>query len=215
VSGLGILACLAAVGLAAAALGLPAPWRGLQVRAAARRRGRAVDEGLPDALRALAAELGAGRTLERALVSTAERTSGPLGSALAGAAGAHARGDRLDEALAQALPSSEAVRLLAAGVGLQRRLGGDLPRLCRELAHTLEERARVEADVRSMTAQARWSAMVVPLLPPLGLVAMLAVDPVGVRLLFSTPPGLALVAVALVLDAAGAVIIRRLAVTIG
>jgi tight adherence protein B len=213
VSGLGVLACLAAVGVAAVALGFPAPWHGLEVRAADRRRARAVDQGLPDALRALAAELSAGRTLERALVSTAERTPGPLGSALAGAAGAHASGQRLDEA--QALPSSDAVRLLGAGVGLQRRLGGDLPRLCRELAHTLEERARVEADVRSMTAQARWSAMVVPLLPPLGLVAMLAVDPVGVRLLFSTPPGLALVAVALVLDAAGAVIIRRLAVTIG
>jgi tight adherence protein B len=214
-SGLGILACLAAAGLAAAALGLPAPWRGLQTRGAARRRARAIDERLPDALRALAAELGAGRTLEHALSSTAERTPAPLGNALAGAAGAHARGDRLDEALAEALPPSDAVRLLAAGVGLQRRLGGDLPRLCRELAHTLEERARVEADVRSMTAQARWSAMAVPLLPPLGLLAMLAVDPVGVRLLFTTPPGLALVAVALVLDAAGAVIIRRLAATIG
>ena len=214
-SGLGVLICLAAVAPAAAALGIPAPWRGLQVRAAAHRRARAVDEGLPDALRALAAELGAGRTLEHALVSTAQRTPGPLGDGLAGAAAAHARGQRLDETLAHALPSSEAVRLLAAGVGLQRRLGGDLPRLCRELAHTLEERARVEADVRSMTAQARWSAMVVPLLPPLGLVAMLAVDPVGVRLLFSTPPGLAVVAVAVLLDAAGAVIIRRLAVAIG
>jgi tight adherence protein B len=212
--GLGVVACLAAAGLAAAALGVPAPWRRLRERAAGRRRSRLIDERLPDALRALAAELGAGRTLEHALTSTAERTPGALGEALSRAAGAHARGERLDDALVQALPTSSAVGLLAAGVALQRRLGGDLPRLCRELARTLEERARVEADVRAMTAQARWSARVVPLLPPLGLLAMLAVDPVGVRLLFTTAPGLALVAAALALDAAGAVIIRRLAVTI-
>jgi tight adherence protein B len=183
--------------------------------AVARRRATAIDEQLPDALRVLAAELGAGRTFEHALDSTAGRTSAPLGAALAQAARAHLRGRPLDDALSDALPSSDGVQLLAAAVGLQRRLGGDLPRLCRDLGHTLEERARVEADVRSMTAQARWSAMVVPLLPPLGLLGMLAVDPVGVRLLLTTAPGLVLVAAALLLDATGAVIIRRLAAAIG
>jgi tight adherence protein B len=214
-SGLGAIACLAALLTAAVALGAPVPWRALGDRTAARRRARAIDDGLPDALRMLAAELGAGRTLELALTSTAERTSGPLGEALGAAARAHATGCGLDDALIDALPPSDPLRLLAAGVGLQRRLGGDLPRLCRELAQTLEERSRVEADVRSMTAQARWSAKVVPLLPPLGLLAMLGVDPIGVRLLFTTAPGLALVAAALALDAAGAVVIRRLAVAIG
>jgi tight adherence protein B len=173
-----------------------------------RRAATAAVGGLPDALRRLAAELSAGRTVERALASAGSLAAAPLGPALRRAADDLARGRPLDEALARRLPADPACELLAGGLALQRRVGGDLPRLCRELARTLDERSRVEADVRALTAQARFSALAVPLLPPLGLLAMAVLDPIGVHRLVATPLGLTIVAAAAALDVVGALLIR-------
>jgi tight adherence protein B len=178
------------------------------VRLRRRRAAAAAVAGLPDALRRLAAELSAGRTVEHALASAGSLAEGPLGPALRGAAEDLARGRPLDEALGRRLPPDPACELLAAGLALQRRVGGDLPRLCRELARTLDERCRVEADVRALTAQARFSAIAVPLLPPLGLLAMTVLDPVGVHRLVATPLGLMIVLSAAMLDVVGALLIR-------
>jgi tight adherence protein B len=178
------------------------------VRLRRRRAAAATVGGLPDALRRLSAELSAGRTVERALASAGSLAGGPLGPALRGAAEDLACGRPLDEALERRLPPDPACELLAAGLALQRRVGGDLPRLCRELARTLDERSRVEADVRALTAQARFSAVAVPLLPPLGLLAMTVLDPVGVQRLVATPLGLMIVVSAATLDLVGALLIR-------
>jgi tight adherence protein B len=54
---------------------------------------------------------------------------------------------------------------IVAAILLQRDAGGDLAGLLRSIAAGLEEAARVEADARSATAQARFTAWLVALLP--------------------------------------------------
>ena len=54
---------------------------------------------------------------------------------------------------------------IVAAILLQRDAGGDLAGLLRAIAAGLEEAARVEADARSVTAQARFTAWLVALLP--------------------------------------------------
>jgi tight adherence protein B len=54
---------------------------------------------------------------------------------------------------------------IVAAILLQREAGGDLAGLLRSIAERLEEAARLEADARSATAQARFTAWLVALLP--------------------------------------------------
>jgi tight adherence protein B len=171
--------------------------------------------GLPEVLRRLAAELAAGRTLERALASAGRSGPAELGEALRGAGEGLARGVPLERALTSALPRDPACRLLAAALALHRRSGGDLPALCRDLARTLDERQRVEAETAALTAQARLSARVVPLLPPASLLALSALDPAALRLLLGTPAGLLLLGLAGALNLGGALAVRRLVRGIG
>jgi tight adherence protein B len=167
---------------------------------------------LPGIARRLAAEVGAGRTLVRALRAASVDAPAPLAGALAEAGVRLGSGRHPWLVLERALPGQGGCRLLAASLELQARAGGDLPRLLRALASALDDRAQVEAELRALTAQARFSAIVVPLLP-LGALAMLALaEPRGVRLLLTTPAGLAVVGVAAVLDVAGTLLIRRLLV---
>jgi tight adherence protein B len=54
---------------------------------------------------------------------------------------------------------------LVAGILLQRDAGGDLAGLLRDLARSLEAAARAERDALAATAQARFTARLVLLLP--------------------------------------------------
>jgi len=170
-------------------------------------------DALPAVTRRLAAEVGAGRTLIRALRAAALDAPPPLAGALAETGARLAAGAPAWTVLAHAVPGDGGCRLLAASLELQSRAGGDLPRLLRSLASALEDRAQVEAELRALTAQARFSAIVVPLLP-LGALGLLALaEPRGVTLLLTTPIGWLVVGVAALLDISGAVAIRRLLVT--
>jgi tight adherence protein B len=99
---------------------------------------------------------------------------------------------------------------LVAACVLQRRAGGDLARLLRESARALEDQARLEADVRSATAQARFTALLVVLLPlGGGLLAELA-SPGWFAGLWRSFLTAWLVGIALALQAVAAVLMRRL-----
>jgi tight adherence protein B len=192
----------------ASALGARRAPGGVAGRIRAVRAERALERDLPDALRRVAAELGAGRTADRALTAAAS-VGGAAGEAFALAGRRAAAGEEIASALALAL--GERARFAAAAVSLQLRAGGDLPALLRSLALRLDERRGVNAEIRALTAQARLSARVVPLLPVVGLALAALLDAGAVRLLLTTAPGLAIVAVGAALDLAGLLAIRAIA----
>ena len=207
-----LVACVAALACAASRLGAERAPSALLLHLRAARAERALERDLPDALRRVAAELGAGRTADRALVAAAT-SGGAAGEALAIAGRRAAGGEEIATALAAAL--GERARFAAAAISLQLRAGGDLPALLRSLARRLDERRGVNAEIRALTAQARLSARVVPLLPVVGLALAALLDAGAVRLLLTTVPGLAIVAVATALDLAGLLVIRAIARGIG
>jgi tight adherence protein B len=207
-----LLAGLAALACAASVTRLEAAPAMLLQRIRAARSERVLERELPDALRRVAAELGAGRTADRALVAVGAG-GGVAGEAFALAGRRAAGGEDIAAALAAAL--GQRARFAAAAISLQLRAGGDLPALLRSLARRLDERRGVNAEIRALTAQARLSARVVPLLPVVGLALAALLDAGAVRLLLTTAPGLAIVAVGGVLDLAGLLAIRAIARGIG
>jgi tight adherence protein B len=208
------------------------PFAVARVLAARRRRYRAaVDEGVPEMAVAIADALSGGCSLRSALgeaagmpavrVSAQGAAAGPTpGGAVAGAAGHELR--RTAAELAAGAPTDaalEAMRRRARSPGmdalvaaclLQRRAGGDLARLLRDSARALEDQARLEGEVRAATAQARFTALVVVLLPlGGGLLAELA-SPGWFAGLWSSLLTAWLVGIALVLEVVAAVLMNRL-----
>ena len=210
-------ACLLLAALLASAALVPDRLRERALRASSSRRRRREElasiDALPAVARRLAAEVGAGRTLVRALRAAAVDAPEPLGAALAETGARLGAGGHAWSVLARAVPGNGGCRLLAASLELQGRAGGDLPRLLRSLASALDDRAQVEAELRALTAQARFSAIVVPLLPLGALGLLWLAEPRGVALLLTTPIGLAIVGIAALLDLTGALAIRRLLVS--
>jgi tight adherence protein B len=196
--------------VAVAALG---PLVVARVLAARRRRYRAaVDSGIPELAVAIADALAGGCSLRSALAEAAAGTAGPAGHELRRTAAELAAGAATDDALEamRRRARSPGMDVLVASCLLQRRAGGDLARLLRDGARALEDQARLQDEVRSATAQARFTALIVVLLPLGGALLAELASPGWFAGLWSSFLTAWLVGVALVLQALAAVLMQRL-----
>ncbi len=170
------------------------------------------DAVLADALRVVAASMRAGATLQQAMARASQRGVDPVSRAFGSAASRVALGCPVEaevERLAEQV-ATPAARLFAQVVRVQHRRGGDLGAPCHRLASLLHDRSRLDAEARSATAQARFSARAVLAIP--GLLALgtawRAPDAVAAMLhpgpLLLASPGIALVIT-------GALVARRIA----
>jgi tight adherence protein B len=136
---------------------------------ARRERWRAdLARGAPAVARALADALAGGHSVRGALgVAVEGGVPGAAGRELSSASRALALGAGTDEVLERlrARARDPAWETIVAAILLQREAGGDLAGLLRSIAARLEDAARVAAEARSATAQARFTAWLVALLP--------------------------------------------------
>jgi tight adherence protein B len=185
-----------------------------RVLAARRRRYRAaVNAGVPEMAVAVADALSGGCSLRSAIEEAASGVSGAAGHELRRTAAELAAGARTDEALEamRRRARSPGMDVLVAACLLQRRAGGDLARLLRDSARALEEQARLEGEVRAATAQARFTGLIVVLLPLGGALLAELASPGWFAGLWSSFLTAWLVGIALVLQAVAAVLMNRLA----
>lgn len=208
---LGGVALAGPPGATAGALALAA--EPLLRRRGARLEARALDRQAPDALRAAAAALRAGRSLPQALEAARDEAAPPMRALLDRLVRRLALGRPADEALAALgaeAGGSEALRAAAETMRVARAAGSELPAVLDHAVAALAERERIAADRRAATAQARSSAAIVAALP-LAFFALLGAGARDqLRLLFGEPVGWTLLGAAAVLELAGLLWMRRL-----
>jgi tight adherence protein B len=198
-------------GFAAAAVAPTVAARTLRARR--ERYRRAVEAGAADIAIALADALSGGHSLRGAVISAARSLDGPPGHELRRVAAEMELGARTDDALERMRRriASPAIDVIVAGALLQRRAGGDLAQLLRGSARAFEDDARLLGEVRAATAQARFTGLVVVLLP-LGSAGMAELASPGfVGRLAAFPLSAWLIGMAIAMQAGAAFAIRRLA----
>jgi tight adherence protein B len=123
--------------------------------------------------RTLADALAGGHSIRGAVGEAARSTGGAAGTELRRTAAALALGEPTETALGRLRrrASARPYDTMVAALLLQRDAGGDLARLLRGLATTLEEASRLEGEARTVTAQARFTGLLVAVLP-LGAAAL-------------------------------------------
>jgi len=182
------------------------------LRARRERFRRAVDSGAPALAIAIADAIGGGHSLRGAVIEAARSLHGPAAHELRRTAAELAAGARTEGALEslRERAGSERVDTIVAACLLQRRAGGDLARLLRHCARAFEDDARLRGEVRAATAQARFTGLVVVLLPLGGALLAELASPGFLAELWRSPLTAWLVGLALALQVAAGVAIRRL-----
>lgn len=199
-----------AAGLALAALGPVAVSRALRARRA--RYSAAVDAGVASMAVAIADALGGGHSLRGALREAAGSVDGAGGYELRRTAAELDAGAVTADALEALRSRTRSARLdtVVAACLLQHRAGGDLARLLRESARAMEDQSRLEGEVRAATAQARFTGLLVVLLPLGGALLTELARPGFVAGLASSLLTAWLVGLAVALQIVAAVLMHRL-----
>lgn len=211
---LGILVGLLLAGpFAGVALGVGGPFAASRVLRARREHyRRAVESDAAALALAMADALGAGRSLRGAVGEAGRSLSGAAGHEVRRVAGELAAGAPTEDALEAMRARVRSARLdtVVAACLVQRRAGGDLATLLREMAEAFGDQARLEDEVRSATAQARFTGLVVVLMPVGGALMAELASPGFLLGLWSSFLTAWLVGIAVVLQIGAAVAIRRL-----
>ena len=195
------------------ALGAGGPFAASRVLRARREHyRRAVERDAAAVAVAMADALGAGRSLRGAVTEAGRGLGGAAGHELRRVAGELAAGASTDGALEAMRVRVRSARLdtVVAACLVQRRAGGDLATLLREIAEAFGDQARLEDEVRSATAQARFTGLVVVLMPVGGAGLSELASPGFLIGLWSSFLTAWLVSIAVVLQLGAAVLIRRL-----
>jgi tight adherence protein B len=198
----------------AVVLGIAGGWLGARALVWRRERyRRSVDAGAAWAAMALADALSAGRSVRGAIEVTAADLTGAIGVELRHAVRELELGATTEAALEhmRAGCRSRRIDLICAAIRIQRRSGGALAALLREIAATIEAQDRMLDEARAASAQARFTSWIVLALPLLGLLLGEMIAPGLLSTMGRSPASRWLLGGALALQVCGALLVVRLA----
>ena len=200
---------VAAAGLAVGALLGLAFWVGLLLGVAAakgvpeaylagrrRRRTERLEAALPEGIGMLANAMAAGMSVGQSIKSVAGDVHGEVRELFGEIGERLEMGATFEEAVGEALrrnPSGE-LEILFAAITMQRETGGNLVEGLERMAQTLRERRRLAGETRVLTAESRFVAFILPLMP-VGAVMLLNLLFKGYLATLFTVPGIILVVV--------------------
>jgi tight adherence protein B len=147
------------------ALAMGAPWIYLSRRTAKRRK--QMLEQLADLAQMMGNSMRAGFSIMQSLDLVANEAPAPASEEFERVVTEVKLGLPLETALdhlKERMPSED-IELMIVAIGVQRQIGGNLAEILTIMSKTIRERVRFQRDLRTMTAQARYSSYIITALP--------------------------------------------------
>src|SRR5437870_3456703 len=167
---------------------------------------------LPDALDLISRSLSAGHAFTESLHMVATEMPEPIATEFRKAYEEQNLGLSLKlalENLTQRMPLLD-LRMCVTAVLIQRETGGNLAEILEKVAYTIRERFRIMGDLKTLTTSSRMSAWILCGLPILVSIAVTAMNPEYMSILWKDPRGHVLIAVAMFLQVTGMLIVRKI-----
>lgn len=191
-------------------IGLLLPY--LTVNSLAKQRLSNFEKLFGDALYLIANTLHSGFSLRQALQIIAQEMPSPVSDEF----------DLLNQELNWGLSIEEAmqnfakrldnehVNLFVTAIMIQSEVGGSLAILLSKIAETIRSKQELKGEIKVMTSQGKASGIIVGSLPVLITAVIMLINPTFMLPMFTTPIGLFLIFIALLLEICGAVIIKAM-----
>ncbi len=177
-----------------------------------RKRFKAFSVQLPDALEMLSRCLRSGQSLTAGFNIVATEMSAPLGVEFGRVFEEQNLGIPLDESLdnlVERVPNMD-LKFFCTAIMLQRQTGGDLSEILDKIGSLIRERFQIWGQVQALTGEGRLSGIILLALPFVLFLTIYYLNPDYVMVLFEDPVGKKLLAVALVMQVIGAVVIKKI-----
>ena len=105
---------------------------------------------------------------------------------------------------------SDDLDLMVTAIGVQQQVGGNLAEILDTIAFTIRERVRIKGEIRTLTAQGRYSGYLVAFLPVGIAITLNFINPSFMEPLFTETLGQILLATGGIMMAIGFFAIRKI-----
>ncbi|HZK57083.1 MAG TPA: type II secretion system F family protein [Clostridia bacterium] len=170
------------------------------------------EKQLEGSLQVLANGVRSGFSFQQALNNLSKDMPDPLGAEFRAANREIRLGIDVETAfskIAQRM-DSEDIEILTAAIIIQQQVGGSLSTILDSISGTIRDRLNMKALVRTLTAQGRISGLIIGVIP-IGLLGIISVvNPEYTEIFFNTTYGHILLAIAIVLESIGFLVIRKI-----
>jgi tight adherence protein B len=102
------------------------------------------------------------------------------------------------------------LQFFVTAVAIQKQAGGDMAEILDKISYIIRERFKILGQVQALTGEGRISGIVLMVLPVALFIAVYYLNPDYVMLLFTEELGRKMIAVAIVLQILGAVVIKKI-----
>ena len=177
-----------------------------------KRRMKAFSTQLPDALEMMARALRSGQSLVFAFNSVGAEMGPPIGKEFGRVFEEQNLGVAMDDslrAMCERMPNLD-LRFFVTAVILQRQTGGDLSEILDKIGELVRDRFRILGQVQALTGEGRLSGIVLMALPLVLFLVVYHMNSDYVSQLFTDPAGKKMLAVAVVMQILGAVVIKKI-----
>lgn len=170
------------------------------------------NDQLVDALMTMSGALKAGSSINQAIEHVVRQSPPPLAHEFGFFLHQVRVGVKFEEALRNLEKSvgSEDLCLMVCSIEIARQTGGNLADVFEKISGTIRERIRIQARIRALTSQGRMQGFVVGLMPIALALVMLVIEPDLMKTFYSSLAGMMVVAVVIVMEISGALMIRKI-----
>lgn len=175
------------------------------------RKASAFAEELPDVLTIIASSLQSGLSFTQALTSVARESDGEVALQFRRVLSEVQVGRNLIDSLQDVADrmNSQDFRWTISALTIQREIGGNLSEILSTTANTIRGRAEVRNEVKALSAEGRMSAYVLISIPLFMLLYLRLTRPDAFGLMFSTAPGLVMIAIVVILMLIGWIWVQK------
>lgn len=176
------------------------------------KRNIAMREEIPEALRTLAMSFRSGHSLPQVLSDSSQECKGYLAYLFSVASDRIEMGATPEEALEvmRGNPRVPELSFVAVALDIQHQSGGRIALVLESAMDSIEGELKLARSLRVQTAQAKLSASIVTIMPFILIALFSLFSPDFLSPFFSSPLGMAVLAIALVMQLSGVLIVRRM-----
>jgi tight adherence protein B len=179
-----------------------------------KRKTSKIERYMPDAMELLARSLKAGHTLPGTLDLVSQEIPGPLGTEMRITFEEQKLGLSMPQAFRRMgeRVASQDLRFFVTAVIIQSETGGNLSEILENIGLIIRDRLQLKGKVQGLTAEGRFSALILSLLPFVVFVGLFFMNRKYVMVLFTDPMGPKLLTGALISIGIGIFVMKRMVV---
>lgn len=184
----------------------------MYVKRLKKRRLRRFEEQFPEAIDLLGRSIRAGHAFPTGLKVVGEESPDPMATEFRQIFDEQKFGLPLEDSLMGLADRIDMVdvRIFVTAILIQREVGGNLAEILDKISYTIRERFTLQRQIRVYTAQGRLTGYILAAMPILLGLAITALNPEYMAILFEEPMGKVLIAAAAILQFLGFLLIRRI-----